>query len=52
MNHLPAQQYDAPRNVLDVSKARDLLGWAASTGFAAGVAKTWERIARAREERE
>ena len=52
VNHLPAQQYDAPRNVLDVSKARDLLGWAASTGFAAGVAKTWERIARAREERE
>jgi UDP-glucose 4-epimerase len=41
-NHLPDRGTDTPSNVLDVTRARDLLGWEATTQFNAGVAKTLE----------
>jgi UDP-glucose 4-epimerase len=41
----PSRRTDVPRNVLKVSRARELLGWAALTSFEAGVKKSidWSR---------
>jgi UDP-glucose 4-epimerase len=39
---LPGRVSDAPVNVLDVSKARRLLGWEAETPFEEGLRRMWE----------
>ena len=39
---LPARKTDVPRNILDISKARRLLGWAPRTSLAEGI----QRLAR------
>ena len=35
-----ARTFDVPSNVLDISRARDLLGWAPATPFSEGLART------------
>lgn len=49
VTHLPAQSYDAPRNVLNVDKAKTILGWHPSTTFEAGVAATWATLRKNKE---
>ena len=43
--YLPGRPFDVPVNVLDITKARDTLGWQPMTCFEAGVARTlaWMR---------
>ena len=38
--HLPARTFDVPRNVLDISMARDVLGWRPVTPLAEGLRRT------------
>jgi UDP-glucose 4-epimerase len=40
----PGRAVDVPRSVLDVSRAKDLLGWTASTDFDFALIKTWKWI--------
>lgn len=42
VEYLPARSLDVPLSVLDVSRAREELGWSAGTDLAEGVARTWE----------
>jgi len=44
----PARSFDAPSTWLDVSLARDVLGWQPSTDLTAGVASTWRQLRRRR----
>jgi len=36
----PARSFDVPSNVLDISRARDILGWAPAIPFSEGLART------------
>ena len=38
--HKPARNFDVPSNVLDISRARDILRWAPATPFSEGLART------------
>ncbi|MBS0563343.1 MAG: NAD-dependent epimerase/dehydratase family protein [Proteobacteria bacterium] len=42
----PARGIDVPKSVLDVHRARELLGWTSSTDLKRGVAETWEWMKR------
>jgi UDP-glucose 4-epimerase len=46
VEHAPARAFDAPRVVLDTSRARSTLGWAAETELMEGLALTWEWMRR------
>jgi UDP-glucose 4-epimerase len=35
-----ARSFDVPSNVLDISRARDILGWAPATPFSEGLGRT------------
>ena len=45
--HLPGRSFDVPRNVLDITRARDVLGWSPRVSLDAGLAATldWARAA-------
>ena len=42
VEYLPGRPLDVPTNVLDVSRAREELGWEPRTDLADGIARTWE----------
>lgn len=44
VHHFPPRRSDVPANVLDISRARRLLGWSPRTELGAGLARTWEWI--------
>lgn len=42
VSYLPQRTFDVRNNVLDIERARDLLGWEPKTSFSDGLAKTYE----------
>lgn len=44
--HKPGRDFDVPRAVLDISRARDVLGWRPQIALAEGIQETWEWINR------
>lgn len=42
--HEAGRNYDVPRIVLDVSRARHELGWAATTPLQGGIRRTWQHL--------
>lgn len=44
VEYLPGRMLDVPANVLEVSRAREELGWKAHTDFADGIGRTWSWI--------
>jgi UDP-glucose 4-epimerase len=40
----PGRGFDVPRVVLDISRAREDLGWAPRTGLDAGIAESWDWV--------
>ena len=40
--HKPGRAVDVPRNVLDIARARSVLGWAPKTPFDVGLMRTVE----------
>ncbi|MFC2970558.1 NAD-dependent epimerase/dehydratase family protein [Acidimangrovimonas pyrenivorans] len=42
----PGRNYDVPRVVLDIQRARDALGWAPTISLAEGIAETWDWVRR------
>lgn len=39
---LPRRDFDVPVNILDISKAKEMLHWCPQVSFEEGLAKTWE----------
>jgi UDP-glucose 4-epimerase len=44
LRHLPARDIDVPVSVLDISRARDQLGWVPRKGFEEALAETWDWV--------
>lgn len=44
VDYQPGRPLDAPSNVLDISRAREELGWSPSTSLEDGVARTWDWV--------
>ncbi|HEX9868708.1 MAG TPA: NAD-dependent epimerase/dehydratase family protein [Candidatus Tectomicrobia bacterium] len=44
LEHQPARPFDPPRILLDISSAREALGWKTGTDFPTGLSQTWEWI--------
>lgn len=42
VTYRPGRVVDTPKSILDVGKARSLLGWECSTGLKDGIAETWK----------
>lgn len=42
ITHVEPRSFDVSANVLDVNKLRTLSGWQPRTGFAEGIARTWD----------
>lgn len=42
VNYLSSRSFDVPRNVLDISRARQVLDWEPRTDLREGIKKTWE----------
>ncbi|OQA43630.1 MAG: dTDP-4-dehydro-6-deoxyglucose reductase [Chloroflexi bacterium ADurb.Bin325] len=45
VQHHPARGVDAPFNVLDITKARTILGWSPRISFEEGLRRTWAALA-------
>lgn len=43
-NYLPGRDFDVPNNVLDITRARNLLGWEPVVGLEEGIGRTLEWI--------
>jgi UDP-glucose 4-epimerase len=44
--YLPTRAFDVPRNVLDIKRAAELLGWRPTHSFEEGLRRTWEWMQR------
>lgn len=41
VEHVPARRFDVPANVLDIRRAREVLGFTPQTGLEEGIQRTW-----------
>lgn len=44
VEYVPGRALDVPENVLDVARAREELGWDATTDLAGGIERTWDWV--------
>jgi len=51
VEYLPARTLDVSENVLDVSRAREELGWESRTDLVEGLTRTWDWIRAVSEDR-